>query len=241
MEYEIRVCKEGDPDYPDAFKELSGMPRIFYYQGDLCLLNSGKNAALIGSRSCSETALQFAFQAGAAAAEEDVHVINGLALGCDTEALRGALQHGGKCIAILPGGLENIYPKVNKSLAEDILKHGGLLISEYEKGEAPKKYTFVERDRLQSALAQGILVISADTGSGTMHTVNAAIRQRKRLASYSSRITKAAGNREIEAKPGTKEVSDIKDLKAFFQELPNVKENRQMTLFDYCDESCERR
>lgn len=232
MDYAIRMCKEGDSDFPDAFIELTGMPRSFYYQGNLDLVNTGKNVAIIGSRSCSENTLDFAYRAGKAAAEEGLHVINGLALGCDTQALRGALQQGGKCIAILPGGLHNIYPKSNLGLAEEILEKGGLLISEYQEDAMPEKHTFIARDRLQSALAQGVLVVFANIKGGTMHTVDAALRQKKRLASYSSRITKALGNREIEAKKETEEVAGIDDLRMFYKRLPEARDNRQMTLFE---------
>ena len=92
--------------------------------------------------------------------------MNGLALGCDTEALRGALDNGGRCIVLLPCGLDNIQPKSNRSLADRIVQNGGCLISEYDIGTPLNKYQYVKRDRLQSGICQGVLVVEAEMNSG---------------------------------------------------------------------------
>jgi DNA processing protein len=113
-----------------------------------------------------------------------ITVVNGLALGCDTYALKGALSVGGKCIAVMPCGLDQIVPKSNYYLARTILENGGLLISEYPIGTKLEKYMYVERDRLQSTVSDAIIVIEASYQSGTMHTVRAARRQGKPTACY---------------------------------------------------------
>ncbi|MCR5790819.1 MAG: DNA-protecting protein DprA, partial [Lachnospiraceae bacterium] len=82
-------------------------------------------------------------------------------VGCDTAALRGALSKEGRCVAVLPCGLDMVVPSVNEELAEEILDKGGCLISEYEAGTETEKYRFVQRDRLQSGLSEAVLVVHA--------------------------------------------------------------------------------
>ncbi|MBQ9359613.1 MAG: DNA-protecting protein DprA [Lachnospiraceae bacterium] len=231
MGYDIAVCKKEDRDYPEKFRGLSGMPERFYYCGNISMLNYMTGVAIIGSRHCSEDALRLAREAGGIAAESDVVTINGLALGCDTEALRGALEHGGKCAVVLPGGINRVYPKSNEGLLNEILSNGGCVISEYAPDAEPKKFTFVERDRLQSALSKGVLVIAAEASSGTMHTVKAATQQGRRLAAYSSRLVEMTGNKSMTDR-GAREISDKGDLRVFYDEVKQENSYQQMTLFD---------
>lgn len=231
MEYDVRVCKREDRDYPRLFEGLGGMPERFYYLGDISILNSMTGVATVGSRECSEEALNLAREAGRIAAEAEVSIVNGLALGCDTEALLGALDKGGKCVVVLPGGINRVYPKCNEGLMQEIINKGGCVISEYAPDADPKKFTFVARDRLQSALSQGVLVIAAEMESGTMETFKAAVKQRRWLAAYSSKIVNMAGNKYMMDK-GATEISCENDLKFFFDKMKEEGSYEQMTLFD---------
>ena len=160
-------------------------------------------------------------------------MVNGLAVGCDTEALLGALDCNGRCVVILPGGLNQIYPKQNENLAERIVNTGGCLISEYPPDVKPQKYTFVERDRIQSGVSQGVLVIETRSDGGTMHTANAAVRQAKRLAVYASELLKnATGNQLLEAQHKASVIRNSQMLEEFMMNLPDIEENRQLSIFD---------
>ncbi len=231
MKYDVRVCKREDRDYPKLFGELRGMPERFYYAGDVSILNNMTGVAIVGSRECSEEALELAREAGRLAAEADILIVNGLALGCDTESLKGALEKGGKCAVVLPGGINRVYPKCNEGLMQEIIEKGGCAISEYAPDADPKKFTFIDRDRLQSALSLGVLVIAAEMGSGTMQTVKAAVKQKRRLAAYSAKIVNMAGNKYITDK-GAAEISGVNDLKAFYQMVKEEGSYQQMSLFD---------
>jgi DNA processing protein len=138
--------------------------------------------AVIGSRHVSDNGIKQAFKIGFKLAKMDINVVNGLAIGCDTYALKGALSVGGKCIAVMPCGLERIVPKSNYRLADEILAKDGLLISEYPVGSEIEKYMYVERDRLQSDISKGVIVVEAGFKSGTMYTVRAARKQGKPIA-----------------------------------------------------------
>ena len=98
-------------------------------------------------------------------------VVSGLAAGIDTAAHEGTLNAKGKTIAVLAHGLHTIYPGENKKLAERILENNGTLISEYSWGKNSTKGSFIARDRIQSGLSTGVLVIETKEKGGTMHTV----------------------------------------------------------------------
>ena len=227
----IEKCEKGTPGYPAILDGLKGMPQCLYFKGDISILNRMKSVAIVGSRECTERALSFSREAGALAAAKNVIVINGLAIGCDTAAIEGAVSNGGKCVAIMPSGLNSIYPKSNSKLADEILECGGCIISEYAPDIVPHKYTYVQRDRLQSALAGGVFVVEAGLGSGTMHTVEAALKQNRVLGAYADAMIKASGNQLVIDKHG-KPISNIKDLEQFIEDIPQLEENRQMTLWD---------
>ena len=129
--YGIKYCTVGDNCYPRVLRKIANRPAVLYYKGNITILNERHNLAVIGGRRCSKKAEELAFMTGEYCAQYNINVINGLALGCDTAALKGALHNGGKCVAIMPSGLDNIYPQSNSELADDIVSHGGCLISEY--------------------------------------------------------------------------------------------------------------
>ena len=184
MSYEILSCEKGDVLFPKRFAERKGLPERFYYKGDISFLNDFQSVAVIGSRNASNEAMLWAYASGQYAAMEGYAVVNGLAVGCDTAALRGALSKGGRCVAVLPCGLDRIVPAVNDMLAEEILENGGCLISEYEAGTEAKKYRFVQRDRLQSGLSEVVLLVFAEEDSGSLITTEFARKQGVKVLSY---------------------------------------------------------
>lgn len=99
------------------------------------------------------------------------NIVSGLALGCDTVGHLGALDMNGTTTAVLAHGLDHVYPKENKYLADKILDNGGLLITEYPINQRPQPRFFIERDRIQAGLSLGTIVIETDLKSGTMKTV----------------------------------------------------------------------
>ena len=233
MNFEILKCDTKDSRYPKALNNLKRKPTCLYYAGDIEIINNKKSVAIIGSRNCSDHAKQLAFEAGKMAAKNNLNVVNGLAIGCDTAALLGALDCNGKCAVILPGGINQIYPKQNEKLAERIINTGGCLISEYPPDTKPQKYTFVERDWIQSGVSQGIIVIETTSNSGTMHTANYAIQQAKRLAVYASALLKnSTGNNILEEQQYASIIQSNKMLEDFMKNMPENDENYQLSIFD---------
>lgn len=159
------------------------IPKILYYRGDIDLLR-GNVVAVIGSREISERGKVISRNIAQALCRREKIVLNGLALGCDAEVLNGVVEYGGKGIAVMPCGLDQIYPKTNQKLAEEILEKGGCLISEYPEGIRPRKENFVARDRLQALFSSLVIVVESREGSGTWHTVEFAKRYQRPVACY---------------------------------------------------------
>lgn len=159
------------------------LPKVLYYRGDITLLQ-GSVIAVIGSRKISERGKTISRNITRALCKRGKTILNGLALGCDAEVLKEVVEYGGKGIAIMPCGLDQIYPKTNQELAEGILEKGGCLISEYPVGIKPRKENFVARDRLQALFSQLVIVVESQEGSGTWHTVEYARRYKTPVACY---------------------------------------------------------
>lgn len=172
-----------------------------------------------------------AYETGCILAKRKITLVNGLALGCDAEAIKGALSEGGKCIAVMPCGLEQVQPRSNYRLAEQILEKGGCMISEYPVGSSIQKYRYVERDKVQSEISQGIMIIEADENSGTMHTAEFAMRQHKRLACYYHKMIELSnGNLLLENSGKAKVIKTQSDLEEFIDIVGEEKEFQQLTL-----------
>lgn len=234
--YGISYCLIEDAQYPSVMRELKGMPPLLYYKGNIEILNQQKSVAVIGSRKMSEEAIKLAYSTGTVVAEKGLNLVNGLALGCDTQALRGALDAGGRCVAILPCGLEQVQPKSNQWLADKILDKGGCLISEYPIGTSVQKHQYVERDRLQSGVSQGVLIIEAEINSGTMHTARFASAQARRLACYyHALLGLSSGNKYLEETEKAQALKTKGDLEDFLDGIQKIKSYEQLTFDFSCD------
>ena len=230
-EHGISYCLVEDEEYPSDLRQIVHVPPILYYKGDIQTLNKRKSVAVIGTRKFSPAGKKLAYATGRRIAEAGFNLVNGLALGCDTEAIRGALSAGGRCIAIMPCGLEQVQPKSNEGLAKEILQAGGCLLSEYPIGTEIQKYRYVERDRLQSGVSQSVLIIEAERNSGTMHTAGFAVSQYRRLVCYSHMlIERSTGNQYLEEAGKAEVLQSLKDLDTFLERLSGEEVYEQMTL-----------
>lgn len=177
----IDVLAYGEAGYPDQLARLRRPPMILYMKGDCRGLAETRCTAVVGSRKASQEALEEARSLGADLSKQGGIVVSGLAAGVDAFGHRGALERGGRTVAVLPGGIERIYPPENRELAEQIVVQGGLLMSEYPPRTEAERWQFIERDRLQSGLSSRVVVVETGLEGGTMHTARFAVRQGKRL------------------------------------------------------------
>lgn len=234
QQYEISQTEMNEKDYPGRLSAISRAPVRLYYRGNIAVINQKRNIAVIGSRHMSGAGKESAYRMGYELGRKGVNVVNGLALGCDTYALKGALEAGGTCVAVLPCGLDQVVPWSNIRLAEKLLSNGGCLVSEYPVRTPVRRYQYVERDRLQSGISDGVLMIEAEQDSGTMHTVNYAIKQGRRLVCMDSRLMKyASGNQWLEGRNGVRvirSVCSVAVLDDFIADVNNDVGYRQLAL-----------
>ena len=179
MKYKVIKIDINSKFYPERLRNINSPPKQIFCLGNLELLNYKSNIAMIGSRNCSlygqRVAKEFAFNL----AKEDICIVSGLAKGIDSFSHVGAVNAKGKTIAVLGSGLDNIYPKENIKLVENIIKNNGLVISEYPLGTKPLKQHFPARNRIISGLSDSVLVVEARKNSGTNITVDFALDQGK--------------------------------------------------------------
>lgn len=201
LNYHIKYMKENNIDiihiceksYPQILKQIYDAPVSLYIRGNKEILN-GKNVGIVGCRDCTDygkkTAKYFAYNLSK---EKTINIVSGLAKGVDSYAHWGSVGANiecestkncgkkqvscGKTIAVLGNGLDMIYPKENIELANEIIRRGGTIISEYPCGTKPDKMNFPARNRIISGLSKGIIVIEAKEKSGTLITVDFALEQ----------------------------------------------------------------
>ncbi|KAF5050513.1 MAG: DNA-processing protein DprA [Sphaerochaetaceae bacterium] len=174
----IILCSQSN-NFPPSLRSIPDPPLILYVKGNNKPLAHDRSIAIVGTRKPTSYGVEAAHSLGAACAAKGIVVVSGLAEGCDTAAHEGCLDAGGLTVAVLAHGLDIVYPKRNTHLAQRILEEGGCLISEYPPGNRYFKNYFVERNRIQSGLSCGIVVIETDVKGGTIHTVNHALNQKR--------------------------------------------------------------
>jgi len=208
-----------DDNYPSRYKKMymtNDYPILLFYKGNIDLMNSKKICSIIGTRNPSKDAQDLGFKIGTKMVEKGYVIMSGLALGCDTIGHMSCLNANGKTIAIMGTGIDIIYPKENKELAQRIVENDGLLITEELPGFSGASYSFVNRDRLQSAGADIIVALETSIGGGTMHAAKATVEKYdKELYVIDPSMLPngdVTGNYELIENYGAKIIHDISDL-----------------------------
>ena len=220
----IRVLSYFDDDYPERLRSIPDAPSVLFVRGRVEALHESGTVAVVGTREPTPFGEHAAYRAGQRAAETGVVVISGLALGCDTQAHEGCVSRLGTGVAVLAHGLDRVYPARNRGLADLLLESGGCWISEYPLGTKPARGAFVERNRIQSGLSDGVLVIETDVQGGTMHTVRYCLQQHRRLACIShpqqwSHHPKTRGNRKLIEEGNAEPIGDAAAMMRLLRDM----------------------
>ena len=177
--WEIRTIEEGDDGWPERLRVVKPQVRKLYYRGNWDDLLFKNCLAVVGTRkmtsygeSVIEKILPQVVQAG-------VTIVSGFMYGVDSKAHQTCLDYGGKTIAVLGSGLDQLTPKRNDQLYTEVLENGGLVISEYDKDEKARLWTFPQRNRIVAGLSQATLVIEGGEKSGTLITSKLTLKQDK--------------------------------------------------------------
>ncbi len=175
---------------PNDLKRLDQPPLALYSQGPpLEEFMTRPRLAIVGSRKVTPYGRAVTMQLSSALASRGVVIISGLAFGVDSIAHEACLQAGGLTIAVLPSGLEQIYPVSHSGLARRIVDNNGLLLSEYSGKASPLKHQFIARNRLIAALSDAVLITEAAEKSGSLHTANFALELGKPVLAVPGNIT----------------------------------------------------
>lgn len=178
-QHNIELVLHHTAAYPAALKQISDAPPVLFTRGDISLLN-GPQLAMVGSRNASPSGMKTAQAFASDFAKSGLTVTSGLALGIDTAAHQGALNEIGRTIAVVATGLDQVYPQRNLSLAKSIVSKG-LMISEFPPLSPARREHFPRRNRLISGLSLGVLVVEADTRSGSLITARLAGEQGREI------------------------------------------------------------
>ena len=168
-----------DKRYPKKLRNIQQPPKKLYVDGNIENLNSKFAVSVVGSRDNSEYGERWCKYFVKKLVQYNITIVSGMAVGIDAIAHETALSYGGKTIAVLPCGLNNIFPPENIGLYKKILKYGGTAISEYTPAVKANSSRFLERNRIVSGISNCLLVVEAEYRSGTSVTARLAFSQKR--------------------------------------------------------------
>jgi DNA processing protein len=205
-----RIVTQSDPEYPALLLQIPDPPPYLYVAGRL--ETQGLQIAVVGSRQATGYGLATAKRLCAELAAQEVTIVSGMAKGIDTAAHRGALDAGGKTIAVLGSGLERIYPAENRQLFERIAENGAV-ISEFSLHSEPEAHHFPARNRIISGISHGTVIVEASNKSGSLITARLAAEQNREVFAVPGNINsfKSAGTHNL-IKQGAKLVGQVQDI-----------------------------
>jgi len=226
-EAEINAVKElggdilllDDGIYPSSLREIYDPPIVLYVKGAWSDCLDRPCIGVVGSRRCSTYGQNAAIMLARDLAEHGVTVVSGFARGIDAAAHRGALEAGGRTVAVLGTGIDEVYPRDHKKLAAEILDRGGALVSQFPLGTPPVSENFPYRNRIISGLSLGVVVVEAAEYSGSLITARLAMEQNREVFAVPGNITSrnSFGTNYLIKGAGAKLVQQWQDVAA---ELP---------------------
>jgi DNA processing protein len=212
------VLTPEDDAYPERLREIYDPPAVLWIRGNAELL-SRPGIAVVGTRQPSPYGAGMAELLSRDLANRRLVILSGMARGVDTAAHKGAIDAGGKTVAVWGTGIDVIYPKENKKLAESIVASGGTIVSEYPLGTFPAPQNFPIRNRILSGMSVGVLVIEAAEYSGTRITARCAMEQNRDVYAVPGNVTnKNAWGPNTLIKQGAKLTATWEDV---WEDLPS--------------------
>lgn len=209
--YQVTLITLEDAAYPVRLAEIYDPPLLLFVRGQLCEQDE-HCVAVVGTRRPSPYGVHMAEQFGRELASRGITVVSGMAGGIDAAAHRGALEAGGRTIAILGNGVDVVYPRENQMLMNEIISHG-CVMSQFPMGTKPSKGHFPYRNRLISGISLGTLIVEGPLTSGALITARHAAEQGREVFA----VPGQAGNKNSEGphaliREGAKLVERVEDI-----------------------------
>jgi len=217
-----------DELYPANLRHIYDAPKILFYKGNLNILKNNINLAMVGSRKCTQYGINCAKNISKSLSDKGINIISGLAIGIDSYSHRGCLEGKGKTVAVIGSSLDNILPKRNIQLAQQILENGGLILSEYNIGNIVYPSNYVHRNRILSGISDGVIVVEAAKKSGALITVEYALDQGKNVFSIPGNINScmSEGCHKI-IKEGAILIHSVEDILNEYKINNNIEDSRK--------------
>jgi DNA processing protein len=214
---EILIVDDGV--YPPLLREIYDPPITLYVKGAWANCLEQPCVAIVGSRRCSTYGQNAASMLARDLAQRGVTIVSGFARGIDAAAHRGAMEGGGRTVAVIGTGLDQVYPRDHKKLAEEVLGSGGALVSQFPLTTPPVSENFPYRNRIISGLSLGVIVVEAAENSGSLITARLAIEQNREVFAVPGNITSrnSFGTNYLIKGAGAKLIQQWQDVAA---ELP---------------------
>jgi DNA processing protein len=205
-----RIMTYADEDYPPLLREIPDPPPYLHVFGNP--EGAFANIAVVGSRNATEYGISVTRRLCEGLASRGIAVVSGMARGIDTAAHSGAMAGGGKTVAVLGSGFDQIYPAANQTLFQKISQNGGV-VSEFELNAEPEPHHFPLRNRIISGMSLGVVVVEAAGKSGSLITARLAAEQNREVFAVPGSIhsPKSAGAHGL-IKKGAKLVENIEDI-----------------------------
>ena len=207
----IRKITKNNKEYPEALKNIFNPPEVLYINGEI--LEADNNAvAIVGTRTPTSYGLEQSEKIAYELAKRGLTIVSGMARGIDSVAHKGAMRAGGRTIAVLGSGHNNIYPPENKGLYNDIVERGAV-ITELPDYIGPRPWNFPKRNRIISGMTLGVVVVEARVKSGSLITANFALEQGREVFAIPGTVssTRSSGTNAL-IKEGAKLVSNVEDI-----------------------------
>src|SRR5207253_4246758 len=212
-----QIVSLDDAEYPPLLKQIYDPPLVLYVRGEVSVL-AQPGIAIVGTRHPTPYGIGMAERLACDLAARSLIILSGMARGIDSCAHRGAIHAKGKTVAIFGTGIDVIYPRENKRIADSILSLGGALVSEFHIGSFAAPQNFPIRNRIISGMSLGVLVVEAGEYSGTRITARCALEQSRDVYAVPGNVTnKNSWGPNTLIKQGAKLVATWEDV---WEELP---------------------
>ena len=212
------VINFSSPEYPERLREIYDPPSVLWVRGNVQLL-SRPSIAVVGTRHPTPYGSGVAEMLSRDLAARRLLIVSGMARGIDSCAHKGALAARRPTVAVWGTGIDVVYPKENRKLAEEILASGGAIVSEMPMGTFPAPQNFPRRNRILSGLSVAVLVVEASENSGTRVTARCAAEQNRDLFAVPGNVTnKGSWTPNTLIKQGAKLVATWEDV---WEDLPS--------------------
>ena len=217
-----------DEEYPESLKNIPDYPIGLYIIGEIP--KQEYKIGVVGARSCTEYGMGASYEIGKCLAKYDIVTVSGMAEGVDAYAHKGALDGGGKIIAVMGTGIDLCYPRGHTKLKQQIAQNG-CVISEFPPGTHGSSYTFPARNRIISGLSKGVAVIEAAKKSGSLITADFAMEQGRTVFALPGNInSRLSVGTNMLLKNGAEVITQPEDIPAFYNMDIKKKEKNKKIL-----------